>query len=46
MVCELLEETLNWRSTYKPEKIHWHEAPSEGETGTHFVFKLKHVLTD
>ncbi|XP_010254857.1 PREDICTED: random slug protein 5-like isoform X2 [Nelumbo nucifera] len=29
----MLEETLNWRSTYKPEEIRWHEVEKEGETG-------------
>ncbi|KAJ6827175.1 random slug protein 5-like [Iris pallida] len=30
---KMLEETLKWRSTYKPEDIRWHEVASEGETG-------------
>ncbi|XVE82627.1 hypothetical protein DITRI_Ditri16bG0021200 [Diplodiscus trichospermus] len=30
---KMLEETLNWRSTYKPEEIRWHEVAHEGETG-------------
>ncbi|XP_062159029.1 uncharacterized protein LOC133866502 [Alnus glutinosa] len=30
---KMLEETLNWRSTYKPEEIQWHEIANEGETG-------------
>ncbi|PKA47492.1 hypothetical protein AXF42_Ash020662 [Apostasia shenzhenica] len=30
---KMLEETLNWRSTYKPEEIPWHEVSTEGETG-------------
>ncbi|KAG9442687.1 hypothetical protein H6P81_018541 [Aristolochia fimbriata] len=30
---KMLEETLKWRSTYKPEEIRWHEVASEGETG-------------
>ncbi|KAG6626811.1 phosphatidylinositol transfer protein 3 [Carya illinoinensis] len=30
---KMLEETLNWRSTYKPEEIQWHEVAMEGETG-------------
>lgn len=30
---KMLEETLSWRSTYKPEEIRWHEVASEGETG-------------
>ncbi|XP_011627672.1 random slug protein 5 isoform X2 [Amborella trichopoda] len=29
----MLEETLKWRSTYKPEEIRWHEVTVEGETG-------------
>ncbi|XP_021273918.1 phosphatidylinositol transfer protein PDR16 isoform X2 [Herrania umbratica] len=29
----MLEETLKWRSTYKPEEIRWHEVAHEGETG-------------
>ncbi|XP_068656967.1 CRAL-TRIO domain-containing protein C23B6.04c-like [Aristolochia californica] len=30
---KMLEETLKWRSTFKPEEIRWHEVASEGETG-------------
>ncbi|XP_028802978.1 phosphatidylinositol transfer protein 3 [Neltuma alba] len=30
---KMLEETLRWRSTYKPEEIRWHEVAMEGETG-------------
>ncbi|GLT58043.1 hypothetical protein SLA2020_309690 [Shorea laevis] len=30
---KMLEETLKWRSTYKPEDIRWHEVAVEGETG-------------
>lgn len=30
---KMLEESLSWRSTYKPEEIRWHEVASEGETG-------------
>ncbi|KAG4944671.1 hypothetical protein AAZX31_17G236800 [Glycine max] len=30
---KMLEETLRWRSTYKPEEIRWHEVAIEGETG-------------
>ncbi|XP_065847714.1 uncharacterized protein [Euphorbia lathyris] len=30
---KMLEETLKWRSIYKPEEIRWHEVASEGETG-------------
>ncbi|CAA3030351.1 Hypothetical predicted protein [Olea europaea subsp. europaea] len=30
---KMLEETLRWRSTYKPEEILWPEVAIEGETG-------------
>lgn len=30
---KMLEETLEWRSNYKPEEIRWHEVANEGETG-------------
>ncbi|KAE8665888.1 putative 40S ribosomal protein S12 [Hibiscus syriacus] len=30
---KMLEETLKWRSTYKPEEIRWHEVTHEGEIG-------------
>jgi hypothetical protein len=30
---KMLEETLKWRETYKPEEIRWHEVAHEGETG-------------
>ncbi|KAK1291617.1 hypothetical protein QJS10_CPB17g02195 [Acorus calamus] len=30
---KMLQETLKWRSTYKPEEIRWHEVAHEGETG-------------
>nr|DAD21662.1 TPA_asm: hypothetical protein HUJ06_023125 [Nelumbo nucifera] len=30
---KMLEETLKWRSNYKPEEIRWHEVANEGETG-------------
>lgn len=30
---KMLEETLRWRSTFKPEEIRWHEVAIEGETG-------------
>ncbi|KAL3514634.1 hypothetical protein ACH5RR_027351 [Cinchona calisaya] len=33
---KMLEETLRWRSTYKPEEIRWHEVAVEGETGKVF----------
>ncbi|KAL5189615.1 CRAL-TRIO domain-containing protein [Glycine soja] len=29
----MLEDTLKWRSTYKPEDIRWDEIVVEGETG-------------
>ncbi|KZV47615.1 random slug protein 5-like [Dorcoceras hygrometricum] len=29
----MLEGTLKWRATYKPEEILWHEVAHEGETG-------------
>ncbi|GFQ01790.1 random slug protein 5 [Phtheirospermum japonicum] len=33
---KMLEETLRWRSSFKPEEIRWHEVASEGETGKVF----------
>lgn len=30
---KMLEETLKWRSSFKPEEIRWHEVAIEGETG-------------
>lgn len=30
---KMLEETIKWRSTYKPEEICWYEVAVEGETG-------------
>ncbi|KAL5713498.1 hypothetical protein ACHQM5_015567 [Ranunculus cassubicifolius] len=30
---KMLEESLKWRSTYKPEEIRWHEVANEGKTG-------------
>ncbi|KAL8100894.1 hypothetical protein AgCh_032952 [Apium graveolens] len=30
---KVLEETLKWKSTYKPEQTRWHEVAHEGETG-------------
>ncbi|XP_073103855.1 uncharacterized protein [Elaeis guineensis] len=33
----MLEEMLNWRSTYKPEEIRWHEVAIEGETGKLYI---------
>ncbi|XP_059640349.1 CRAL-TRIO domain-containing protein C23B6.04c-like [Cornus florida] len=30
---KMLEETLKWRSTFKPEEIRWHEVEHEGVTG-------------
>lgn len=33
---KMLEETLTWRSTYKPEEIRWSDVATEGETGKVF----------
>ncbi|OIT27211.1 PREDICTED: random slug protein 5-like [Nicotiana attenuata] len=33
---KMLEESLKWRSTFKPEEIHWNEVAIEGETGKAF----------
>lgn len=33
---KMLEETLKWRSTYRPEEIRWNEVAVEGETGKLF----------
>lgn len=30
---KMLEETLKWRASFKPEEIRWHEVAHEGETG-------------
>ncbi|KAI4331424.1 hypothetical protein MLD38_029614 [Melastoma candidum] len=30
---KMLQDTLEWRSTFKPEEIRWHEVAHEGETG-------------
>eukprot|EP01018_Ginkgo_biloba_P013695 Gb_31937 [translate_table: standard] len=30
---KMLEETLRWRATYRPEEIRWDEVAAEGETG-------------
>ncbi|KAL1215518.1 Phosphatidylinositol/phosphatidylcholine transfer protein SFH11 [Cardamine amara subsp. amara] len=30
---KMIEETLKWRSTYKPQEIRWHQVAHEGETG-------------
>lgn len=30
---KMLEESIKWRSIYKPEEIRWHEVAHEGETG-------------
>ncbi|KAJ6378785.1 hypothetical protein OIU78_028916 [Salix suchowensis] len=30
---KMLEETLKWRATFKPEEIRWHEVAHEGVTG-------------
>ncbi|CAL1399778.1 unnamed protein product [Linum trigynum] len=34
--AKMLEETLKWRATYKPEQTRWHEIAHEGETGKVF----------
>ncbi|KAM1810407.1 hypothetical protein ACFX11_027426 [Malus domestica] len=36
---KMVEETLKWRATYKPEETRWHEIAHEGETGK--VFRAK-----
>ncbi|PHT32526.1 hypothetical protein CQW23_28863 [Capsicum baccatum] len=33
---KMLEESLKWRSSFKPEEIRWHEVAIEGETGKAF----------
>lgn len=33
---KMLEESLRWRSSFKPEEIRWHEVAVEGETGKVF----------
>lgn len=33
---KMLQETLKWRDSYKPEEIHWGEVAVEGETGKLF----------
>lgn len=33
---KMLEETLKWRATYRPEETRWHEVAVEGETGKLF----------
>ncbi|XP_047326986.1 phosphatidylinositol transfer protein 3-like [Impatiens glandulifera] len=33
---KMLEETIKWRSTYKPEEIIWEEVATESETGKLF----------
>ena len=33
---KMLEDTLQWRSTFKPHEIHWHQISGEGETGKVF----------
>ncbi|CAK9176358.1 unnamed protein product [Ilex paraguariensis] len=38
---KMLEETLKWRSTYKPEEIRWNEVAVEGETGKAFVANFR-----
>ncbi|XP_074590695.1 uncharacterized protein LOC141846557 [Curcuma longa] len=30
---KMLQETLKWRATFKPEEIRWHQVATEGETG-------------
>ncbi|XP_047311655.1 phosphatidylinositol transfer protein 3-like [Impatiens glandulifera] len=30
---KMLEESIKWRATYKPEEIRWHEVAQVGETG-------------
>ncbi|CAA7035782.1 unnamed protein product [Microthlaspi erraticum] len=30
---KMIEETLKWRSTYKPQEIRWQQVAHEGETG-------------
>ncbi|XP_010432154.1 PREDICTED: random slug protein 5 [Camelina sativa] len=30
---KMIEETLKWRSTYKPQEIRWNQVAHEGETG-------------
>jgi hypothetical protein len=41
---KMLEETLKWRSTYKPEEIRWHEIAHEGETGKAFRSNFHDIL--
>ncbi|XP_060173462.1 uncharacterized protein LOC132604129 isoform X1 [Lycium barbarum] len=33
---KMLEDSLKWRSSFKPEEIRWHEVAVEGETGKAF----------
>ncbi|KAL5715249.1 hypothetical protein ACHQM5_017094 [Ranunculus cassubicifolius] len=33
---KMLEESMNWRLTYQPEEIRWHQVANEGETGKVF----------
>ncbi|KAA0036232.1 hypothetical protein IC582_018429 [Cucumis melo] len=33
---KMVEDSLKWRATYKPEEIRWHEVAHEGETGKSF----------
>ncbi|CAN0872639.1 Phosphatidylinositol transfer protein 3 [Linum grandiflorum] len=44
---KLLQETLEWRSTYKPEEIRWTEIAHESETGKIFRanFRDRHGRT-
>lgn len=41
---KMLEETLKWRATYKPEEIRWHEIAHEGETGKAFRSNFHDML--
>ncbi|XP_052200707.1 uncharacterized protein LOC127807112 [Diospyros lotus] len=44
---KMLEATVKWRTTYKPEEIRWHEIAVEGETGKVFRanFRDRHGRT-
>ncbi|KAL5570466.1 hypothetical protein UlMin_027041 [Ulmus minor] len=39
---KMLEETIKWRSTYKPEEIQWDEVAHEGEIGK--LYRLQHLV--
>ncbi|CAL5400609.1 unnamed protein product [Camellia sinensis] len=49
---KMLEETLKWRSTYKPEEIRWHEVAVEGMQNTtsidnqmrHLVYLMENAI--